>query len=125
MRQHPFDPADDGRQASGAFAIEHADVDDVRLRRDPDELAVGARAVARDDPRDMRPVTTRIGSAARVSEVDRGDDSVREVGIRRHTRVEYGDGHTATANAFGPQRARADDDGVDSRIAGRRGQRCG
>src|SRR5437899_3009867 len=56
----PLDPPDHRRDPTAPGAAEHPDVDDVGLRCDADELARGAAAVPRDDPRNMRPVPARV-----------------------------------------------------------------
>ena len=86
MTDDPLDPRHHRRDPAAPRSAEHSHVDDVRLRRDADELSAGAGAIAGDDPGDVGPVTSRIARRARVREVDRCEDPIgrlRQIGIRR------------------------------------------
>jgi len=93
-RAMPHDPLHapyQGGNPASPVAVEHPDVDDVGLRRDPHELAGGAASIPGDDARDVRSVTAGVAHEAIAGEVDRREDPVRrlrKVRVSRDARVE-------------------------------------
>src|SRR6185503_9246446 len=93
---------DDVARGAHAVVVEHAQADEVRGRRDAPEPAAGERAVAGDQPRDVRAMPETIDGYGRharlaVGEVVEVGDAIGDVGNRRDAGIDHGDADAVAA----------------------------
>ena len=112
MREGPLDAAYHRGDPTASPAADDAHVDDVGLRRDADELTIGASPVTGDDAGDVRAVPARVACRRLIRKVDRGDDTIRghgQIRVRRDARIEHRDRDAVAADTLRPDLGGLDD----------------